>query len=111
MSQLLLLKLNCNNVNCEGKVLQMSYERFEPANEGLLKTSTKNLDQYFSGGHIECNTVTLRHLLMSFVHTLYQQVAGKNNVHQDLFQMDQFYQMSALHVRCDGSLQLHHMTS
>jgi hypothetical protein len=62
-------------------------------------------------GHIECDTVTSRHWLMSFVHTLYQQLAGKKDVHPDLFQMDQFYQMSALHVRCDGSLLLHHMTS
>jgi hypothetical protein len=62
----------------------MSYESFEYAKEGLLKTFTKNLDQYYSGGHIECDTVTLRHWLMSFIHTLYLRLTGKKDVHPDL---------------------------
>ena len=55
-----------------------------------------------------CNFETLADELRPYVVSA---SGGKKNVHQDLFQMDQFYQMSALHVRCDGSLQLHHMTS
>jgi hypothetical protein len=49
---------------------------------------------------------------MSFAHTLYLKVpVEKDLVHPDLFRMDQSWQKSALHVRCDGSLLLHHMTS
>ena len=63
-----LFSLLNNDVERKGLLLVgRQYECFGSVQEGPLKTSTKNLDQSFSRGHIECGTLHSSDLQTIFV--------------------------------------------